>query len=236
MSSRWGAVSGVLLVLFWSPMAVAIPILPDLDSATEVTTFWRHNMSLMQMIVCSVSVGFLFLLFFLGALVHYLLEIRASPAVTWTAYGSVLMFMTALNVAIGLDIAGGLMLSTSSEGTYVLHTAGFLLAAPAAFAGSAFFVAVAVAAFIDHAFPRWSGWLAVVGVVANIGAIFGVFALSGPLNSGNGVIGGIAAPLGTYMLWVLTVSVWWLRSSPRVQAATGRNRGTWISRGARPMR
>jgi hypothetical protein len=62
MSSRWGAVSGVLLVLLWSPMAVAIPILPDLPSATEVTTFWRHNMSLMQMIVCSVTVGFLFLL------------------------------------------------------------------------------------------------------------------------------------------------------------------------------
>ncbi len=91
---------------------------------------------------------------------------------TWTAFGGAFMCMTALNVALGLDIAGGLMLSTSVEGTYILHTAGFVLAAQAASAGTAFFLAIAVMAFTDQAFPKWSGWLAAVGVIANAGAVW----------------------------------------------------------------
>jgi hypothetical protein len=38
--------------------------------------------------------------------------------------------------------------------------------------------------------------VAVLGVIANAGAVLGIFSLRGPLNSGNGVIGGVAAPLG----------------------------------------
>ncbi len=188
-------------------------MLPDLDSAAEVQSFWRHNGPLMQTTICSVSVGFLFLLVFLGALVDDLFDTAASRTMIWTAFASALMFMTALNVALGLDIAGGLMLSTSAEGTYVLHTAGFVLAAPAAFAGAAFFIAIAVITFADRAFPRTLGWLAVVGVIANVGAVSGLFTLSGPFNSGNGVIGGIAAPLGLYVGWISAVSVWWLCSA-----------------------
>ena len=86
-----------------------------------------------------------------------------------------------------------------------------MLAAPAAFAGVAFFVAVAVVAFGSHVLPRWSGWVALVGVVANVGAVGGVGTLTGPWNSGNGVIGGIAAPLGLFMVWIFAVSVWWWR-------------------------
>ena len=70
--------------------------------------------------------------------------------------GSALMFMTALNVALGLDIAGGLLVDADPSSTYALHTAAFLLAAPAAFAGVAFFVAVAAFAFQTGALPRWS--------------------------------------------------------------------------------
>lgn len=209
--SRLGPASGILLTLFWVPMAIALAKLPDLDSAAEVETFWRQNTTLMQIIICSASVGFLFLLIFLGALVDYLQYAAGSPTLVWTAFGSALMFMTALNIALGLDIAGGLMLSSSAEGTYVLHTAGFLLAAPAAFAGASFFVAIAVITFTDRDFPPWSGCLAVIGAIANVGAVGGIFALRGPLNSGNGLIGGIAAPLGLYLLWILAISVWWLR-------------------------
>jgi hypothetical protein len=49
-----------------------------------------------------------------------------------------------------------------------------------------------------------------IGAIANAGALGGVVSLEGPLNSGNGVVGGIAAPLGLYLAWILSVSVWWL--------------------------
>jgi hypothetical protein len=68
-----------------------------------------------------------------------------------------------------------------------------------------------VITFTDRALPPWSGYLAIIGAIANVGAVGGIFALRGPLNSGNGLIGGIAAPLGLYLLWILAISVWWLR-------------------------
>jgi hypothetical protein len=54
------------------------------------------------------------------------------------------MFITALNVALGLDAAAALRLEIAgSQTTCELHTAGFLLTSPAAFAGAAFFAMVA---------------------------------------------------------------------------------------------
>jgi hypothetical protein len=200
----------VLLCISWAPMAIIIPQLPDLGSAAEVEAFWQENLGLMQGVILSVSVGFLFLLVFLGGLAERMRQ--ADPVLAFTAFGSALMFMTALNVALGLDIASGLLLDRGSSGsTYALHTAAFLLAAPAAPAGAAFFVAVALVSFRTHLFPGPLAWLSVAGVVANVGALGGMFSVTGPLNSGNGVIGGIAAPLGLYLAWILAVSVWWLR-------------------------
>jgi hypothetical protein len=209
---RWGPISGLLLCVTWAPMAIAIPRLPDLGSAPEVEAFWRENQGVMQGIVLSVSVGFLFLLAFLGALIERLSTVPGARAITWTVFASALMFMTALNVALGLDIAGGLLVEKDPASTYALHTAGFLLAAPAAFAGTAFFVAIVAITWETGVFPWWSAWLAIVGVLANVGAVLGILSLTGPLNSGNGIVGGIAAPLGVYLVWIFAVSVWWLRS------------------------
>jgi hypothetical protein len=213
--NRWGPLSGILLCVTWAPMAYAIPRLPDLDSSHDVQAFWRTNQQLMQVVVLSVSVGFLFLLLFLGALIEVIRTAADAGAASWMVLGSALMFMTALNVALGLDIAGGLLIDVEPASTYALHTAAFLLAAPAAFAGAAFFVAIAVVTWEAKVFPRWSGWIAVVGVVVNAGAAFGVLTLSGPLNSGNGVVGGIAGPLGLYLVWVFAISVWWMRRTSR---------------------
>jgi hypothetical protein len=208
---RWGPLSGLLLCITWAPMAIAIPRLPDLDSSHAVQAFWLTNQQLMQGVILSVSVGFLFLLVFLGALVELVRSIPGAGAAAWIVLGSALMFMTALNVALGLDIAGGLLVGSDQAGTYVLHTAAFLLAAPAAFAGATFFAAIAVVTWEAEVFPRWSGWIAVVGVLANAGAVLGILTLTGPLNSGNGIVGGIGAPLGMYLVWVFAVSVWWMR-------------------------
>ncbi len=222
---RWGPLSGLLLCVTWAPMAVAIPRLPDLGSAHDVQAFWRTNQGLMQCVILSVSVGFLFLLVFLGALAELVRTVHGAGAIAWIMLGSALMFMTALNVALGLDIAGGLLVEVDPASTYVLHTAAFLLAAPAAFAGATFFVAIAVFTWESRVFPEWSAWVAVAGVIANAGAVLGVITLTGPLNSGNGIVGGIAAPLGLYLLWVFSVSVWWLRRGPISASETRRSRG-----------
>jgi hypothetical protein len=216
---RWGPISGLLLCVTWAPMAVAIPRLPDLGSAQEVELFWRDNHGLMKLVILSVSVGFIFLLGFLGALVERLRAALDAHAIVWVAFGSALMFTTALNVALGIDIAGGLLLEADPSSTYALHTAGFLLAAPAAFAGTAFFVAIAAITWETRVFPRWSAWLAIVGALANAGAVFGIVTLTGPLNSGNGIVGGIAAPLGLYLVWIFAISLWWLRSGRMDQYA-----------------
>ena len=211
---NWSAISGVLLCISWAPMAIAIPHLPDLDSAAEVNRFWEDNFALMQAVIASVSIGFMFLLAFLGGLAEWLR--RTGGALAFTAFGSAVMFMTALNVALGLDIAAGLLQQDGSgQSSYALHSAAFLLAAPAAPAGTAFFAALAFATFGKGAFPRTLGWLAVIGAMANIGALGGVVSLDGPFNSGNGVVGGIAAPLGLYLAWILSVSVWWLKLEGR---------------------
>ena len=39
----------------------------------------------------------------------------------------------------------------------------------------------------------------------------------GPLNFGNGIVGGIAAPLGLYLAWIFAFSLWWLRASNRIK-------------------
>jgi hypothetical protein len=212
---RWGPVSGLLLCLTWAPMALVIPRLPDLDTSPDVQAFWGSNRQLMQGVILSVSVGFLFLLVFLGALVELVRSAHGADAAAWTVLGSALMFMTALNIALGLDITGGLLVDSDPASTYVLHTAAFLLAAPAAFAGTAFFVVIAVITWQARVFPRWSGWIAVLGAVVNAGAVLGILSLNGPLNSGNGIVGGIAGPLGLYLTWVFSISAWWMRETAR---------------------
>ena len=191
-------------------MAIVILRLPDLGSAAEVERFWRENLGLVQAVILSTSIGFIFLLVFLGGLAERLQRVDA--AVAFTAFGSGLMFMTGLSVALGLDVASGLLSERGlTESTYALHSAAFLLHAPAAPVGAAFFVAVAFAAFRRNVFSPPLASLAVVGVLANVAAVGGIFSLSGPLNSGNGAFGGIAAPLGLYLAWILAASISWLR-------------------------
>jgi hypothetical protein len=208
---RAGGIAGLLTGALWAPLALVVGRFPELSGAAEVEAFWRENRGLMQAVALPVIVGFLPLLAFLAALDARVRRVDATLAAL--ASGSALMFMTALNVAIGLDFAAGLLLGSGSALTYGLHTAGFVLAAPATFAGVAFFVAVAVAAFRTDALPRWSGWWAAAAGLANVGAIGGVLSLSGPLNSGNGILGGIAVPLGAWLVWIVGVSVWWVRGT-----------------------
>lgn len=215
--SRWGATSGLVACLLWAPIALIVPQLPDLGSSAAIEHFYRSHEDLLKVLILLVSCGFFFLLCFLGALVERLRRAEASGPLTWIAFASGLMFMTSLNIAVGLVATAGLLSDTSAPAIVsALHAAAFVLAAPVALAGAAFFVAVATLAFATAVFPRWLAVAGGIAALANLGALGGIFARTGPLNSGNGLVGGIAAPLLVWVLWILLASLWWIwRAHPQ---------------------
>jgi hypothetical protein len=126
------------------------------------------------------------------------------------------MFMTTLAIALGLVAAAGLLSATSDpQIVRALHAAAFVSAAPVAAPGVAFFVAIAAILFASGALRRGFASASLVAAVANPGALGGVLSLSGPLNSGNGAVAGVAAPVLAWVLWILLASVWLLRVHPQ---------------------
>jgi hypothetical protein len=181
----------------------------------EIQRFYHHQDGRLKVVLFLVSVGFFFLLCFLGTVMARLRQAEGSGPLTWIAFAGALMFMTSLNIAVGLSAAAALLSGRSGPDIAgALHSAAFVLAAPVALAGAAFFGATAVVSLTAGAFPRFVGWGAVIAAVANIGAISGIFSLTGPLNSGNGAIGGIAAPVLAWVAWILLVSLWLLTGTP----------------------
>jgi hypothetical protein len=222
---RLAAGAGVMTAVLWAPMGLVIPELPDLADATGVSEFYAAHGTAMTAILASVSGGLGFALLFLGNLIARLRLLEASAAWTWALMGSALMFLTALCAALGVDAAAVLLYGhVPADTIWALHAVAFLLAAPAAGAGTAFFVAAAALAVRDAALPRWSGWIATLGAVVNAGALAGFFERDGPLNAGNGLIGGLAAPVAAWIVWILALSWAWFRDDAR-GAATARGSG-----------
>ena len=146
---------------------------------------------------------------FLGTLVERLRHADMSSPLTWIAFGSALMFMSSLNIAVGLVATADLLSGRSPpETVHAVHTAAFfVIAAPVALAGTASFAAVARASFSAAALQRWLAWGAVIGAVANVGALGGLFSLTGPLNAANGIVGGPAVPVLAWVIWILLASL-----------------------------
>jgi hypothetical protein len=69
--------------------------------------------------------------------------------------------------------------------------------------------------------------------MANAGAVLGTLSLTGPRNSGNGIVGGIAALLGLYLVWICAINMWWLRASNHTKRTTTRG-NPFESSAARP--
>jgi hypothetical protein len=204
----WGGASGLTFCLLWAPIGLLLPLLPDLGSSAEIGRFYRGHADLLRALALLLSLAFFFLLGFLGVLVERLRGVERSGPLTWIVLGGALMFMTGLNVAVGLVAATALLSERASpQLVQAVHTAAFVLAAPAAAPGAAFFTAIAILSFRTGVFPAWLAWLAILAAVANVGALGGVFSLTGALNSGNGAVGGLPAPLLAWWLWTLLASL-----------------------------
>lgn len=201
-------------------MGLVVMQAPDLSSAADIRDFYGSHGDLLAVVAVLVGAGFFFFLNFLGTLMAALRRIDPSGPLRWVVLASALIFMTSLNVAVGLVATARLLGATiSAESLLGIHAAAFVIAAPAAPAGAAFFVAIAALSFTTAAFPAWLGWAAVVGAVANAGAIGGIASVSGPLNAGNGIVGGPAIPVIAWISWILLASVSWLREPSQADAS-----------------
>jgi hypothetical protein len=222
--SRWAAASGVVFFLLWAPMGLVVLQAPDLGSSAEIRGFYASHGGLVEVVALLVGVGFLFLLYFLGALLDELRRAEPSGPLTWLALASSLVFVTSLNIAVGLVATARLLSGTiSPDALRGVHAAAFVIAAPAAAAGTGFFAAIAALTFRAPAIPNWLAWAAVIGAVANLGALAGVISVTGPLNAGNGIVGGPLVPVSAWLAWILLASLHWLRS-PRDAPGGGRRR------------
>jgi hypothetical protein len=218
--TRWGAASGVAFALCWAPMALVVLRAPDLSSAADIRAFYDANGDLLEVVAVLVGAGFFFFLNFLGTLMAGLRRVDPWGALRWVVLASALMFTTSLNLAVGLVAAARLLAGTvAPDGLLTIHAAAFVIAAPAAAAGTAFFVAITALSFTAAALPRWLGWAAVIGAVANAGALGGIASVSGPLNAGNGIIGGPAVPVIAWVGWILLASLHQLRRPSPARAS-----------------
>jgi hypothetical protein len=182
-----------------------VPALPALADPAEVGRFWAGYGAAVRWTIVAAAVGYPLLLVFLADVA----ERSGFRRPVLAAVLNALVFVTALAVAFGLAGAGGLL----DRDGYPLHVAAFLLAAPAAGCGTGMFVLLAVAAHRGWLRPRWLCWPACAAALANVGAFGGLFRLDGPWNSGNGLLGGIALPLGSFVGWVALACFAWLRPS-----------------------
>lgn len=187
--------------------------LPPLDDPGVVAAYWSRWGPTTQIVIAAVALGYPPLLVFLADLAARWSVLAPVQAVVSRASAALLvMFVICLNVALGLVSAGGQLIAAGrADLGYALHVAAFVLAAPATGLGAGGCLGLLYGSWQGALQPRWLRWPALLACAGNVGTLGGLFALDGIWNSGNGLLGGIAVPLGTLTLYVLTASVAWLR-------------------------
>jgi hypothetical protein len=188
---RLGAAGGIVLPLLWGPMLLVAPQLPDLASSPGIQRFYAQERETLEVVIALASFGFVAMLVLLGGLSAAMRRYGAPQGLILAAIASALVFMTTLAVALGIVAAANLTAaSTAPDSIRELHATAFVLAAPVAPAGVAFFAAMTLSSERGWLLPRWMGGISLIAGIANLGALGGIFSLTGPLNAGNGTVGG----------------------------------------------
>ncbi|WP_158895961.1 hypothetical protein [Amycolatopsis anabasis] len=204
-----------LLALLW--------IAPDAADAAPVADFYQRYHRLVLFIIVLIALYFLPQLWAQGLLAAHMRRTEGAGPYTWIAFGSELMFMTVFNVEIGLVATATLLYDRiSAEALYILHVGAWVLAAPIAFAGCGYFLAVLALCKRTQLFPRHVRIVAVVSGIGNIGAIGGVFTVHGPFNPADGLIA-FGAPTASWILWFAATAGWLVRNSHVGRRGAGEN-------------
>ena len=91
-----------------------------------------------------------------------------------------------------------------------MKTALLLTSISTAVRGPAFLIPIAILAFRTQQFPPWLAWFTVACAIGSFTPIGGAFALTGPMNVGNGLIG-IHTVAASWVEWRSVVSLYFLR-------------------------
>jgi hypothetical protein len=146
-----GPLCGLAACALWVPMALLVPALPALDDPAQVSLFWSRHSAALRWTVAAAVAGYPFLLVFLSDLQRRA-EHNGSRLLARATVANAVVFVTALNIALGLAAAAGLLFGAAPTAQaadaalgYQLHVAAFVLAAPAAGPGTGLFVLLGIA-------------------------------------------------------------------------------------------
>ncbi len=123
--SRLGPVCGLVLVGCWAPILVIIFRLPSLVDSSVVVAYWGQWGATTQTVIAIVALGY-------PPLLVFLIDLRArwttvdpdQVIVSQTSVALLIMFVTCLNVALGLASAGGQLIAAGrTDLGYALHVA-----------------------------------------------------------------------------------------------------------------
>ncbi len=190
---------------------LALSVFPDASARNPVRDFYNHWSAWVLFGLVALTVFFFGQIWSLGWLTAAIRRVEGIGPYTWITFGAELMFMTVFNVEIGVWATAHLLADRiGDEALYVLHVAGFVIAAPVAFAGMAYFAAIIALQRATSMFPTYLVVIAAVAVVGNFGAVGGLFTVSGPLNAANGAIA-IGGPMLVWSLWYGALPGWYVR-------------------------
>lgn len=190
-------------------------VFPDATSMTDVRRFYASWSDVVILGITILTAFFFVQVWSLGWMTAVIRRAEGEGPYAWITFGAELMFMTVFNVEIGLWATAHLLQDRiSDESLYVLHVAGFVVAAPVTFAGVAYFAAILGLQRATRLFPRRLVVIAVVAGIGNLGALGGLYTTSGPLNPASGAIA-IGGPMLAWMLWYGAAFGWFYGRTTR---------------------
>lgn len=202
----WLCAAGVIAATVF-----VVLVFPDATSAADVRRFYDESSGVAILGITILTAFFFVQVWSLGWMTAIIRRAEGEGPYTWITFGAELMFMTVFNVEIGLWATAHLLQDRiSDESLYVLHVAGFVVAAPVTFAGVAYFAAILGLQRTTRLFPRHIVAIAVLAGIGNLGALGGLFATSGPFNPASGAIA-IGGPMIAWMLWYGAAFGWFYR-------------------------
>ncbi|MBN7304431.1 hypothetical protein IUQ79_21260 [Mycobacteroides abscessus subsp. bolletii] len=190
---------------------VVLSVFPDASDRGEVRDFYGDWSSWILLGLVAFTAFFLAQLWSLGWLTAVIRRAEGEGPYAWITFGAEMMFMTVFNVEFGMWATAHLLAGRISDETlYVFHVAGFVIAAPVAFAGMAYFAAIIGLQRVTKMFPTYLVVIAVLAIPGNLCAIGGLFTVSGPFNAANGLIA-IGGPMVVWSLWYGALPGWFVR-------------------------
>lgn len=211
--SWFDAASGIFIMVFMGAgYLFGMQGMPDVGSAEPIVAWYKSRGALDGAIACVlVTIAFFFTFWFLGVVCSWMRAAEGNGPLVWISLFGGISFTTVFACGLAFVLAPAMLINKgiSNDAIYLMHTASLLTGVSTAVCGPAFFIPIAILAFRTQLFPRWLAWFTVACAIGSFTPIGGAFALTGPLNVGNGWIG-IHTVAASWVGWCSVVSLYFL--------------------------